>query len=263
METLILLTIFFSVFGLIYVVVKVIQNRLWGIDHPKDYSKSFIEHSFIKSNSKSTKPDLEPSKEEMAEYYANLYLENQLKIDKVTDLYAQNNKVAYYKEGSIVIDSDRKYPIEIDRDHIALNEDKLAWFEEEHYSNYYMLHIYEGEKKLEWEPISHNLSFGCDAYLLKWINKKLLFIYKEKHDIYICIFDNMELTEVHFHGDELFYDGEKVYVKDYHGNGPFVRVIKIPEMRQLSDVSYEELKERGVPLHSVYDSYKFQITREE
>ena len=126
-------------------------------------------------------------------------------------------------------------------DDIAVAENKLAWFQTSNADNH-LLRIFENGKNFNWIPITYNQSWNCDCFLLEWFRDHLIFIYKEKHETYICAIRNEEVRHFHFHGEALERKGDTIYYEEYTSDKNFVKRLRLPELEELSPVTAESLR---------------------
>lgn len=132
------------------------------------------------------------------------------------------------------------------QDDIAVEGDKVAWFQSSKRDRH-LLVIYENDSSYSWVPETYSPIFGCTCFLLEWYKNYLIFIYQEKHDIYICSVRDEDVNYVSFHGEEIERKGNLISYDTYM-NKPAdqVRLIQIPELIQLEPISKVEAKERGL-----------------
>lgn len=129
----------------------------------------------------------------------------------------------------------------INEDNIAVAENKLAWFQTSNADNH-LLRIFENGKNFNWIPITYNQSWNCDCFLLEWFRDHLIFIYKEKHETYICAIRDEEVRHFHFHGEALERKGDTIYYEEYTSDKNFVKRLRLPELEELSPVTAESLR---------------------
>lgn len=104
---------------------------------------------------------------------------------------------------------------------IAYADNRLAWFQTD--NDYrHLLRVFENGESFDWEPITYNPVFGCDCLLLKWYPGHLIFIYIEKHEIYICCVKNKEVKTSSFHGDQISKRGDTIYYKNFGPDNGFI-----------------------------------------
>lgn len=133
----------------------------------------------------------------------------------------------------------------IGKDNIEFDSNKLAWFQSST-NEKHLLRVFENEKNFNWITKTHNQSWDCDCHLLEWFKGYLIFIYKEKHDTYICSIKDGIVKTFNFHGEALERQKEIIFFKEYGedcNDAIDVRRIKIPELEVLSRVTVESLRE--------------------
>jgi hypothetical protein len=129
---------------------------------------------------------------------------------------------------------------------IAVKEEKLAWFESDSWS-YHSLRIMEKGELFNWTPKTYNPVFGCFCLLLEWYQEHLIFIYQEKHDIYICSIYNGQVNHFNFNGEEIARKGNLISFDTYN-NSPKdqVRILQIPELILLEPISKTAAAQMGL-----------------
>ncbi|WP_299677091.1 hypothetical protein [uncultured Tenacibaculum sp.] len=127
----------------------------------------------------------------------------------------------------------------IEEDFIDHFADNIAWFQSSD-NDRHILKIYNKNTEFSWIPITHNPIYGCIPILVKWYGDTLLFIYKEKHDIYICSIHNESVNHINYYGDELMINKNLLAYTEYKD---IVSLIKIPELIPLENISKEKAKE--------------------
>ena len=130
----------------------------------------------------------------------------------------------------------------------AVDGEKIAWFESDYWS-YHRLKIMENGEIFSWQPETYNPVFGCYCLLLEWYKGHLLFIYQEKHDIYICTIINKKINFFHFHGEEIERKGNLISFNTYSKTGEpedHVKIIKIPELELQQPITRTEAERMGL-----------------
>lgn len=131
-------------------------------------------------------------------------------------------------------------------DDIAVENEKLAWFQSSENDNY-LLVIYENNKIFRWIPETHNPIFGCICLLLEWFEDHLIFIYQEKHYIYICSISNEKVRHFKFHGAEIERKGNLISYELYQGKlADKVRLIRIPDLTEIEPIDKKEAERIGL-----------------
>ncbi|MNJ91844.1 hypothetical protein D3C87_94990 [compost metagenome] len=129
---------------------------------------------------------------------------------------------------------------------IAIREDQIAWFQTSERDNH-LLKVYDAGNEFVWEPITYNPVFGCYCLLLEWYKDHLMFIYQEKHEVYICAVKDREVRHFKFHGEEIERKGNLIAYDTYMGKIPGkVRLIQIPELTELEPLDLPEAEKRGL-----------------
>ncbi|MFB6454971.1 hypothetical protein ACE38W_06840 [Chitinophaga sp. Hz27] len=129
---------------------------------------------------------------------------------------------------------------------IAIKDGSLAWFQSSKHDNF-LVKIYENDSSFSWEAVTYNPFFGCYCILLEWYKDHLIFIYQEKHDIYICAIKNHHVNYFNYHGEDIERNGNVIAYDTYTGKNPeIVRLIQIPELIELAPITAAEAEERGL-----------------
>ena len=126
---------------------------------------------------------------------------------------------------------------------IACEEERIAWLQSSE-KDEHLLRVFCETGSFNWRPTTYNPYFGCDGYLLEWIGQKLVFIYKEKHDTYICVIENKEVNTFNFHGNELSRMQDIILFTVYGEEE--VRRIQLPGLAALAPFSRSEAVALGV-----------------
>lgn len=138
-----------------------------------------------------------------------------------------------------------QYKISTDTN-IAIEEDKIAWFQSDGEANH-LLKIYQKDSLFSWIPKTHNPIFGCYSLLLEWYEGHLIFIYQEKHGIYISSIRDQEVKQFYFHGEEIERNGHLIAYENYTGKLiDKVRVLKLPELLDLEPIDRREAEKAGL-----------------
>ncbi|HTL82302.1 MAG TPA: hypothetical protein VL651_11380 [Bacteroidia bacterium] len=129
---------------------------------------------------------------------------------------------------------------------IAVDKGKIAWFQYSDQADF-LLNIYENGNLFSWIPITYNPIFGCMCYLLEWYKDHLLFIYREKHDIYICSVKDQNVKHFNFHGEEIERKGDLISYETYQNKlADKVRLIRIPELIESDSIAKTEAEKLGL-----------------
>lgn len=131
-------------------------------------------------------------------------------------------------------------------DNIAIEHSSVSWFQSSKRDKH-LLKIYEKGDPFSWIPITYNPAFGCTCFLLEWYKNHLLFIYQEKHDIYICSILGKTVKHVNFHGEEMARQGDIISFDTFMGRLPNkIRLIKVPELILLEPMDKSEAERTGL-----------------
>ncbi|OQP53439.1 hypothetical protein A4H97_23630 [Niastella yeongjuensis] len=129
---------------------------------------------------------------------------------------------------------------------ISIAGDKIAWFQSSIRDNH-LVRIYEDNFSLSWEPETYNPVFGCYCLLMEWYKDHLIFIYQEKHCIYICSIKDKEINHFHFHGEDIERRDNLISYATYMDNPvDKVRLIQIPELIHVEPISTLEAEKCGL-----------------
>jgi hypothetical protein len=131
-------------------------------------------------------------------------------------------------------------------DNIATDNFRVAWFQSSQRDNH-ILRVYENSNEFTWTPITYNPVFGCNCILLEWYKNHLIFIYQEKHDIYICSIKDFVVKHFNFHGEEIERKNDIISYDTYMNKlNDKVRLIKIPELEELEAIDKVEAEKEGL-----------------
>lgn len=115
---------------------------------------------------------------------------------------------------------------------IAFCEDKIAWFQSS-YEDDHLLVTYENGIRFQWVPETYNPVFGCECIYLGWRKGALIFIYLEKHDIYVCSIKGTEVKRYNFHGDHLCIGNDYVSIAAYgYKDRNEVELLSLPDLKK-------------------------------
>lgn len=129
---------------------------------------------------------------------------------------------------------------------IAIHEEQIAWFQTSK-RDHHLLTIHDGTTEFTWEPITHNPVFGCYCLLVEWYKEHVIFIYQEKHEIYICAVKDGEVRHFKFHGEEIERKGDLIAYETYMGKIPGkVRLVRIPELTEPEPIDRAEAEKLGL-----------------
>lgn len=129
---------------------------------------------------------------------------------------------------------------------IAIENSKIAWLQSSLRENH-ILKIYDKDITFTWTPITYDPAFGCLCLLLEWYKEHLIFIYQEKHNIYICSTKENEVKHFHFHGEEIERKKNLISYDTYmNKSNDRVRLIQIPELIELEPIDKSEAEKLGL-----------------
>jgi hypothetical protein len=180
------------------------------------------------------------------------YYENEEKISLVFKiLESENFTPAMYFNSIRYYTSNTNYH-EIALDNITKIDGKLAWLQSS-INDQHLLRVFENNACFNWIPITYNQSWNCDCHLLQWLGDQLIFIYREKHDIYICAIKEQNVRFFNFHGEALERKNDIIFFSEYGNSQNYVEVrrIKIPELEELEPVSMDSLEKEDLVPKSV------------
>lgn len=132
---------------------------------------------------------------------------------------------------------------------VAIEGNNIAWFQSSDQDSY-LLRIVQPERKeparkqvrkFSWTPKTYNPVFGCHCLLLEWIEDHLIFIYQEKHGIYICSIKDAVVNDFYILGAKLKRKGHKIAFETYqHHPENRIRLLEIPSLSELDPITVEE-----------------------
>ena len=152
-----------------------------------------------------------------------------LKIEGINAVYNEKD----YRITWLDPANDEHHIFELDIDY---SNGKIAWFQSSYWDKH-LLRVFEGNESFSWEPITYNPVFGCDCHLIEWYEGYLIFVYQEKHDVYICILRDKTVSHFNFHGDQILRNKDLFYFKKFRSDK--ISCIKIPELIELAQISRE------------------------
>jgi hypothetical protein len=139
--------------------------------------------------------------------------------------------------------NDDYYIFEID---IVVEGGKIAWFQSSK-KNRFLLKMYDGDSLFSWTPETYNPIFGCLCILLEWYKGALIFIYQEKHDIYICSITGGHVKYFNFHGAEIERKGDLISYETFTNQlKDKVRLIRIPDLAELEPIDKKDAEKLGL-----------------
>jgi len=129
-------------------------------------------------------------------------------------------------------------------ENISIHKEKIAWFQSDKNDSMELFRIFENNIFFDFEPKTSHPGYGCDIYLVEWIDDYLIVIYHEKHNVVISSVKDKNIKTLEFHGDQLIRRGDILYFKEY-GLTDSVRVLKIPEIIEMEKISKEKAIENN------------------
>ncbi|WP_413664923.1 hypothetical protein ACG1BZ_06625 [Microbulbifer sp. CNSA002] len=141
------------------------------------------------------------------------------------------------------IDGDIKYNIyECD---IAEKEDALGWLQSSDNDDH-LLVIHQKNSRLTWLPETYNPAFGCECIYIGWRGDFLIFIYLEKHDIYICKASNNTVEHFNFSGQDIFIGEDVVTYCSFGGiKKGKVSLIELESFNEVKKITIQEAEKNG------------------
>ncbi|WP_343305435.1 hypothetical protein AAHN97_28350 [Chitinophaga niabensis] len=129
---------------------------------------------------------------------------------------------------------------------MTVEEERLAWFESDGWAHH-LLRVMENGEFFNWTPETYNPVFGCFCLLLEWYNDHLIFIYQEKHKIYICSIHNQQVKHFSFSGEEIERKGNLI---SFAAHGDLLKnkvsIIQIPELILQEPISETTAEQMGL-----------------
>ncbi|WP_103070604.1 hypothetical protein [Aquimarina sediminis] len=182
--------------------------------------------------------------------YNNSFKTNYNKITKILESEGVNPRIepqSLEDDSSCIlkwnIDTDEHF---IYQEDIAINNKDIAWFQSSE-NDKHLLRVISKENKFEWIPKTYNPVFGCLCLLIEWYENHLIFIYQEKHGIYVCSIRDTKVNDFYIHGGELERKGNRLAYETYQNKlENHVRLIELPSLKELSPISKEEAKKLGL-----------------
>ena len=115
----------------------------------------------------------------------------------------------------------------IDLKNIAINKDKLAWYQDEEYGRCWVKIKYPDGIILNWRPFSNHSDFGFNFHFIKWFNDRLLIIYTENKTGVTDIIEIDKLkVETLYSGNisEIQIENSLIFIKN---NSEFIQIINL------------------------------------
>lgn len=125
---------------------------------------------------------------------------------------------------------------------IAISSNGIAWFQSSN-TDQHLVKVFNQGEIFEWTPITYNPSFGCLCIWLSWRKDHLIFIYKEKYNIYVCAIANSKVNYINFHGEEIMINKNLLAYTQYNN---IISIIQIPELMALGSISLEKAQQMNL-----------------
>ncbi|MCI0700933.1 MAG: hypothetical protein L0241_07615, partial [Planctomycetia bacterium] len=93
-------------------------------------------------------------------------------------------------------------------------------------------------REVSWEPRTYNPFFGCRVQFMEWFGDVILFIYEEKHSVYVSRFSLNAPARFHPINDYWILDGNQLAHIGYRETE--VRRLFIPGLEELPPLSESE-----------------------
>jgi uncharacterized protein (TIGR02996 family) len=121
---------------------------------------------------------------------------------------------------------------------VAYVESRSLWRGHHHDIRYHLRICGVTGERVEWEVESYNPYFGCDVGFLEWYWDRVLLIYREKHQTYICRLGLHSPANYRTITDFWVVDGTQIGYWGYQDQT--VRRLALPELTELPAVSEAE-----------------------
>lgn len=114
----------------------------------------------------------------------------------------------------------------------------------------------ENSKLWEWEPEMYNPAFGCWCLELHWLERQLVFMYKEKHDIYIAVVDNGQVKCHSFYGEKYKLTPNKLIYQTYsQSNRDLVTWLDVPSLEQVEEIEWRGARQLNLEPEAMQNNY--------
>lgn len=129
---------------------------------------------------------------------------------------------------------------------IAICNENTAWFQTSKSDNH-LLRIIQENEKFEWIPKTYNPVFGCHCLLIEWHKNHVIFIYQEKHYLYVCSIKDSKVKTFCIDGSELERQGDFLAYETFQNRlENHIRLIKLPSLKELEPITKEEARKKGL-----------------
>jgi hypothetical protein len=101
-----------------------------------------------------------------------------------------------------------------------------------------------GHPDRSWPIKSYNPYFGCDVGLFTWLEETVLFIYREKHDTYVCVFGPTKLPIFKKIQDDWVISERTIGFWGYRESR--VSLLTVPDLVALDPITEQEAQSRAL-----------------
>ena len=167
--------------------------------------------------------------------------------DEGFDVMNENDEIQWESE---------KGSHKIELKNIAINENKLAWYQDEEYGRCWVKIKHLNGIILNWQPISNHSDWGFQFHYIKWFGNRLILIYGEKHREYIVQIENLNVTVLYVGGiSEIQIMDEIIYIKN---DNNIVQMINLKsEYTKIYSTTINDLKQSSLDIELKSYSYFF------
>lgn len=160
-------------------------------------------------------------------------------IKIVLDKLSSEGINATYEKYRIVWHDEFNHELYIYENNIDYSNGKLAWLQSRNEEDF-LLRVFESGESFDWVPVTYNYSGPCDCHLLEFYDDYLIFIYHEKHNVYICIIEDRSVGYFNFHGEEIKRKNDMFFFREYGSLNDPIRRIKVPDLLELEPITRKE-----------------------
>ncbi len=163
--------------------------------------------------------------------------------EKGYDLHLESKEETDFVEIKWKNNGDEHYVYSVD---IVYHKGRLAWFQASK-NHHYRLCVVDRDNLWEWEPVLYNPFFGCLSMALRWIEEQLMFVYRDKHDIYIAAVQDGKVKYHKFHGEKFKLTENHFTYQTYSQSGKdLVSMLEIPSLKQLGSIELRAARQLGL-----------------
>lgn len=140
----------------------------------------------------------------------------------------------------------------IELKNIAINGDKIAWYQDEEYGRCWVKIKYPNGIILNWQPLSNHSDFGFSFHYIKWFQNKLIVIYTENKSGVTDIIEIEKLrineiysgniTDINIEKDNIYLRENENFIKIIHLNTELTKINEISNNKFIESFSGVELK---------------------